>query len=270
MTQKLLLFAVLALALACTKSSESKKAEKLPEGTDVVREYFSNGKVKTEIRAINGLRQGPTRNYDRDGMLLSEVNYVDNMKDGMATNYYAKTGKVNSTLVYKKGIKEGDENYYYENGQVYRISPYVAGKIDGVQKLFYDDGKPLAEVPYKQGYAGKGTREFRKDGSVITDYPDIYVKKELHLKDANKVLLIISLTNNKSQVKFYTGELLDGKYLHENLLTLATQGGTTQIDFNIPPGATIRKTIHLVANYKSPLQNPVVLTKTYQLEATNN
>jgi len=270
MTKNLLLFAAMALAFACAKSPEAKKAEELPAGADVVREYFSNGKVKTEITAINGLRQGPTRNYDRNGLLLSEVNYVDNLKEGMATNYYAKTGKINSTLVYKKGIKEGDENYYYENGQVYRVSPYVAGKIDGMQKLYYEDGKPMAEVPYKQGFVGKGTREFKPDGSVITDYPSIYVQKELHLKDANKVLLIISLTNNESQVKFYNGELLDGKYLHDNQLLLATQNGTTQIDFNIPPGATIRKTLHLVANYRSPLQNPVILTKTYQLEATNN
>lgn len=270
MSKNLILWAFILLVPACGTESQKKADEKLPEGTDVVREYFSNGKVKSEITAINGLREGPTRNYDREGRLLSEVTYVNNKKEGRATNYYSKTGKVNSTLEYKAGIKQGDERYYYENGQVYRISPYINGLIDGTQKLYYEGGQLLAEVPYKEGYAGMGTREYKIDGSLVTDYPEITVTKENHMKDANKVLLIIRLSNRDTRVKFYSGELLNGRYLHKDILHLATQEGTTQIDFNIAPGSTISKTLHLVANFRSPRGNPVILKKTYSFQASND
>lgn len=270
MTKNILFFAMALLLFACGQKSENKKTEEIPAGTDVIREYFSNGKLKSEVTAVKGMRQGPTRNYDRDGLLLSEVNYVDNKKEGTATNYYSKTGKVNSTLIYKNGIKEGDETYYYESGRIYRISPYVNGKIEGLQKFFYEGGQLQAEIPYLNGFAGKGTKEYKQDGTLITGYPEIYVQKENHLKDANKVLLIISLTDNDTRVKFYSGDLLDGKYLHKGLLELATQEGSTQIDFNIPPGATIHKTLHLVARYKSPWGNPVILTKTYSFQISNS
>jgi antitoxin component YwqK of YwqJK toxin-antitoxin module len=258
------------LAAACGKDSQQQIREEIPEGTDVVKEYFSNGKVKTEITAINGLREGPTRNYDREGRLLSEVNYTNNQKEGMATNYYAETGKISSTLEYKAGIKQGDERYYYENGQVYRISPYVNGLIEGIQKLYYENGKPLAEVPYKGGFAGTGAKEYMPDGSLVTDYPEITIRKENHMKDANKILLIIYLSNRDSRVKFYSGDLLDGKFLHKDILQLATQEGMTQIDFNIAPGSTIRKTIHLVASYKSPRRSPIILTKSYSFQVSND
>lgn len=266
----MLLWACVLLVPACGNESQQRAGEEIPEGTDVVREYFSNGKVKTEITAINGLREGPTRNYDREGRLLSEVNYINNQKEGLATNYYAKTGKVNSTLEYKGGIKQGDERYYYENGQVYRISPYVNGLIEGIQKLYYEEGKPLAEVPYKEGFAGSGTKEYKPDGSLVTGYPEITVRKENHMKDANKILLIIYLSNRDTRVKFYSGDLLGGKYLHKGLLQLATQDGMTQIDFNIAPGSTLSKTIHLAASYKSPRQNPIILTRTYSFQVSND
>ena len=88
------LFIVLALTLlvfSCGKTEQNgKKTETKSKDESVVKEYYSNGKDKTEISAKGQLRHGPTRNYDRNGLLLSEVNYTDNIMDGMATNYYVK------------------------------------------------------------------------------------------------------------------------------------------------------------------------------------
>ncbi len=266
------LFIALALFLlvfSCGKTEQS--GSKTGKSTDdsVVREYHSNGKIKTEISAKGQLRHGLTRNYDRNGLLLSEVNFDNNVMDGMATNYYAKTGKVNSTLIYKKGIKEGDEIWYYESGKPYRVSPYIQGKIEGTQKHYYEDGKLQAEVTYKNGFAGTGLKEYKPDGSLITDYPTITIRREDHLKNANKIILLISLSNNKSTVKFYKGSLLEGKFLHNKLLTLATREGSTEMDFNVAPGTMIRQDIVITANYKTPMGNPYLITKRYTVEASN-
>jgi antitoxin component YwqK of YwqJK toxin-antitoxin module len=262
--------AITLLVLSCGKTDQNvKKIEKKSKDDSVLKEYYSNGKIRTEISAKGQLRQGPTRNYDRNGLLLSEVNYDNNILDGMATNYYAKSGKINSTFIYKKGIKEGDEIWYYESGKPYRVSPYINGKIEGIQKHYYEDGKLQAEVTYKNGLAGAGLKEYKPDGSLINDYPTIIIRKEDHLKNANKIILIISLSNDKSSVKFYKGALLDGKYLHKDLFSMATQEGRAEMDYNVTPGTMIRKDIVISANYKTPMGNPYVITKRYRVEAAN-
>ncbi len=266
-----LVTALAVLVFSCGKPVQNeKKTETKSKDNSFVKEYYSNGKIKTEISAKGQLRHGTTKNYDRTGLLLSEVNYVDNILHGQATNYYAKTGKINSTFFYVNGIKEGDETWFYESGKPYRISPYIKGKIEGIQKHYYEDGKLQAEVSYKNGYAGMGLREYKPDGSLITGYPTISIQKEDHLKNANKIILIISLSNNSNRVKLLKGSLLDGKYLHEDMLTLAIQDGKAAMGYNVTPGTMITKDIVISASYKTPMGNPYVITRRYRVEAANH
>jgi antitoxin component YwqK of YwqJK toxin-antitoxin module len=268
---KNLFFIVGLLLLAlCSCKKNADNIVNPDSDTTVIKEYFSDGTIKTEISAIGELRQGWTRNYDRTGRLLSEVYYVNNVREGVARNYYAKTGKLNSTITYKNGIKSGDEIWYYETGKKYRVSPFVDGKIEGIQKLYYESGQIMAEVPYKAGYPGVGLREYKSDGTLIKDYPQLVIRREDHLKDANKILLFISLSDEVSDLKFYKGLLAEGKFLHKNLLVLASHGGTSQIDYNIPPGALVSQKTVLTASFKTRRGNPLVLSKTYSLQVTNN
>ena len=271
-SQIFFVFICFLLYCSCSKpAAEPEVTDSAVAGTGmvVIKEYHSNGKVKTEIAAVGQLRNGPTRNYDREGRLLSEVNYIDNVKEGLATNYYANTGKVNSTLEFKNGIKEGNEIWYYESGKEYRISPFVTGKIEGVQKLFYENGQLMAEIPYKEGFPGEGLKEYNKDGSVIKGYPRLMVRQKDHLADANKVLLVISVSDESTDVKFYKGNLGEGKFINAKLLLLATQGGKTQIDFNIPPGSMLNQTVVISAVIKTRFGNPYVSHKTVNLSIMN-
>lgn len=264
-------FIVGLLYLIVTSCGKPDKQE--PEtGSNVfiVKEYYSTGKIKSEISAVGDLRQGITKNYDQQGRLLSEVNYVNNVREGTAINYYAETGKVNSTLVYKNGIKEGDEIWYYESGNKYRVSPYLQGKLDGLQIVYYESGKIMAEIPYKAGFAGLGLKEYNEDGTLVTDYPKLIIQRKDYLTEANKIMLHISLSNNSEQVKFYKGSLTEGKYLNAQLLLLATQNGTTQIDFNIPPGAMLNQSVVITASFKTAFGNPNTISRTYKLQVVNN
>jgi hypothetical protein len=262
-----IIYALSVLAFSCHKSVKEETTTK--NGVTVIKEYFSTGVVKTEISARGQLRHGPTRNYDMKGRLLSEVNYVDNIMEGTATNYYVKTGKINSTLEYKHGIKEGNETWYYESGKVYRLSPYINGKIEGIQKLYYESGQLMAEVPYKNGFAGKGLREFKSDGSLITEYPKLIIRREDHMKDANKILILVSLSSDAKQLKFYKGSLLEGVYLHKDLLQLASQGGSTRFDYNIPPGQQMSQKMVISVSFKTPLGNTCVISRSYNVQAAN-
>jgi antitoxin component YwqK of YwqJK toxin-antitoxin module len=236
----------------------------------VLKEYFSNGKIKTETAAKGNLRHGLTRNFDREGHLLSQVSYVNNIKDGMATNFYPISGKVNSTLVYKNGIKEGDEIWYYESGKPYRVTPYIQGYAEGMQKYYYEDGKLKAEVPWKKGKPGTGLKEYNKDGSIITDYPQLIIRQKDYIRQANKVILTIEMSDAKADAKFYRGSLTEGKFLSDKLLELAKQNGISQIDYNVPPGSTISEKVIITANFKTRFGYPMILSKTFLVNAVNN
>lgn len=258
------------LVILCSCGKTSKADVRRESDTTVVREYFSNGKVKSEIAAIGELRQGWTRNYDMQGRLLSEVYYVNNIREGTARNYYAASGKLNSTLEFENGIKQGNETWYYENGQAYRVSPFVKGEIEGIQKFYFENGQIMAEVPYKAGFPGVGLKEYHKDGTLIQDYPRLEIRREDHLKDANKVMLFIRLSDNSEGVKFYKGSLNEGKYLNKQVLILATQHGKTEIDFNISPGTAVNTKFFIIANYKTRYGNPLIISRSYTLQVVNN
>jgi len=261
--------AIFLLTLFCSCNKEKHESSGIKSDTIVIKEYFSTGKVKTEISAIGELRQGWTRNFDMEGRLLSEVYYINNIREGTARNYYAASGKLNSTLEYKNGIKQGNETWYYESGKPYRVSPFVNGVIEGIQKLYYEDGKLLAEVPFKNGFPGTGLKEYRKNGNLVQDYPKLDIRREDHLHDANKVILYIKLSDGSEEVKFFKGALDEGKYLSKDLLSLATQHGSSRIDYNIRPGTAISQKVTIIAQYKTRYGNPLILSKTYNLQVVN-
>jgi hypothetical protein len=275
-------FALLILALlafACStpdkqaKTTEDKKAKNdtVVDSTTVrvLKEYFSNGKVKTEITAKGTLRHGLTRNYDRNGILLSEVNFVNNIREGMAKNFYP-SGKMNSSMIYVNGIKEGDEIWYYESEKPFRVNPFVKGKIHGMQLYFHEDGKRKAELPFKEVFPGVGLKEYKNDDSLIDDYPSLVISQKNHMVDANKVILDISLSEPDVQVKFYRGKLTDGKYLNDDLLELATQNGFTRVDFNVAPGSAINQTVVITASIKTKRGTTLILSRNFKVNAVNN
>ncbi len=272
-------FLLFAVIFSCGRADKSGVAAGKTKKNDtvvdtsvvrVIKEYFSNGKVKTEVSAKGNLRHGLTKNYDRDGHILSQVNYVNNTRDGMATNFYPLSGKVNSTLVYKKGIKEGDEIWYYESGQEYRVTPYIQGKANGIQKYYYEDGKLKAELPIKDGNPGIGLKEYKQDGKLITGYPSLIIRQKDYIGNANKVIVSIEMSEPYSKVKFYRGQLDNGKYITDNLFELAMQNGIAQVDFNVPPGSSLNQKIVITANYKTPFGNPLIMSKTFAVSAVNN
>jgi antitoxin component YwqK of YwqJK toxin-antitoxin module len=262
-------FIVLTALIAFSCSSTDSKNRNAESDDNIVKEYYGNGILKTEISVKDSLRDGPTKNYDNQGRLLSEVNYINNVKEGTVTNYYAESGKVSSVFEYRAGVKQGDEIWYYENGKEYRITPYVDGKMNGVQKYYYETGELMAEVPYYNNWPGKGLKEYNKDGSLVTGYPTIAISKEDHLANANSVLLKFSLSDKSTDVVFYRGKLYQGIYLSDELSTMATQNGMTQISFNLPKGARVDQNVDIVANYKTKYGIPCILTTTYRLQIYN-
>jgi len=260
----IILIVAWTLVAGCKSSGKSED----PSGPHLVKEYYDNGRIRSEISAVGTLRHGITKNYDRSGNLAGEVMYVNNMKHGWATNYYA-SGRVHSKIMYQDAKKDGDEIWYYESGKVFRLSPYTKGKLNGVQKGYYEDGSLKFEMPYKNGDPGTGLKEYSKTGKLITNYPVIVIKEVNHLAMNNMYILKLSLSNQSGKVQFYRGELEEGKYLTRKVMSMISENGVAEYVVSVAPGAMAIEKLNFVASVKTPMGNPCILQKRFNLAVKN-
>ncbi len=244
------------------ENSKTKGADSLE--VRIVREYFDNGRIKSEIEARGRLRHGITKNYSKTGKLLSEINFVNNNKEGPAINYYP-SGKIHTRLMYKNGVKDGESIWYYESGKVFRINPFKNGKLNGTQKFFYENGKIMAEVPYKNGQPGIGLKEYNESGELLNNYPIIRFEEDYQLYEHQSLILKVSLSNQSGRVKYYFDNLVDGKFLDEKSTSVPARGGVVRREFRILPGTVRKEKINVVAVYTTNYGLPYVTQKTYHL-----
>ena len=234
------------------------------KGIRIVREYYNDGKLKSEISMKDNTKHGITRKYNKQNKMISSVNYADNKKEGVATNYYP-SGKVHSTITYMQDRKNGQEVWYYENGRPFRENPFVDDKINGMQKFYYENGKIKAEVPFKNNFPGIGLKEYTEEGILMKKYPAIKIDEINHIALADKFILNISLTNSARRVKFYIGKLDEGKYMNDNLYEILNRGGVATLTYDVPLGYVKMETINIVAKYTTRAGVPYITQKSYNL-----
>ena len=127
-------------------------------GIDVTKEYYSNGKLKSETRdwesdKITHTWKHTAKEYYPNGNLasegstihLSDHGHVEFFQDGIAKEYYPNGG-IKIDAKYDKGT--GVEKEYFPDGKLKRETPYKAGKKEGIEKTYYMDGSPKKETPY--------------------------------------------------------------------------------------------------------------------------
>ena len=73
---------------------------------------------------MDGLR----KEYYPDGKLKSEINYRQAVRDGMYRLYY-DNGKLQASGNYRDGLKEGTWQMYNENGMLTAEETYMQGKL---------------------------------------------------------------------------------------------------------------------------------------------
>ena len=259
-----LLISLLSCNLIQQKKENKETSSADKEDIRIVREYFDNGRIKSEIEAKGTLRHGITKNYSKTGILLSEVNFVNNKKEGPAVNYYA-SGKVHTRLMYKNGVKDGESIWYYESGKVFRINPFKNDKLNGTQKFYFENGKVMAEVPYMNGQPGIGLKEYSESGELLKNYPVIQFEEDDQIYLHQSITLKVSLSNKSSRVKFYIGNLLDGKFLDAKSIAIPVKGGVARKEYKVMPDSKKNERINAIAVYTTNYGLPYVTQRTYNL-----
>jgi TonB family protein len=93
----------------------------------VVKTYFPNGKIQSEITYINKIREGSAKFYYDNGNLRQEFSYINGKVDGLVKEYY-ESGKLKLTYNIENGKKEGRVSMFKEDGTFLTDIPYESGK----------------------------------------------------------------------------------------------------------------------------------------------
>jgi antitoxin component YwqK of YwqJK toxin-antitoxin module len=272
-THYLVILATLAfpaiLAVSCSGGKKEDTTASLPDGIRVVKEYYKNGRLKSETQAMGKLRHGESREYRKDGTLENLIIYENNRKHGPARNYYADGKTVKTEIQYVNGFKNGQAKWYYPDGKIYRITPYENGKIHGIRTTFYENGNKQAEIPYKSGQPGIGLKEYNSDGTPRNSNVKIIFSEQDRISMDNSFRLSISLSSGNRSAEFYRGKLTEGKYWNVELSAIPTENGVGVMEFYIPKGTFKMETINIVAREKTSLNNYRILQGEYHLALEN-
>ena len=112
------------------------------------KEYYLNGKFKSDAFFIDGLLQGKSIGYYENGNLEYEENYKDGKLEGLVKNYY-ENGQLKTELNYKNGQLDGLARAYHENGQLHIEENYKDGKLEGESTNYDENGNLTSKAIYK-------------------------------------------------------------------------------------------------------------------------
>jgi hypothetical protein len=248
-TNAFFILIVLMFASCNTMTSESSAADDSlsmsvpgdPKDANIRRTYYPDGKIHKEIVTNNGTKSGISKEYYKNGQVFQEVNYVANLREGIARRYF-------------------------DTGVLSQETPYKNDKMHGIQKKYRRSGKLMAEIPYFEGHLCVGIKEYTTEGVVKVRYPDIEITPINTVQKDNSFILEISMSDNSKGVDYYTGELVDGKYIKEEMNSIFdTKGGVARIHYTIPKGDSRNETINIIAKVKTAQSNYYITQKSYRL-----
>ena len=262
-------FALLALTASCSQGRQDKSRETRDPGIRVVKEYYPDGRLKSETEALGKLRQGTSKEYRKDGTLENMIHYENNRKHGPAYNYYSDGKTVKVEIQYQNGYKHGETRWYYPDGKIYRVTPFVNGKILGLRVTYYENGNLQAEIPYMDSQPGIGLKEYNPDGSPREHKVRIVFREQDRVSMDNTFTLYMTLSDGSRNVEFFSGMLTNGKYWNEQLVPVTTENGTGKMEFYIARGTFKMQTLNIVAREKTKLGNYLIVQKEYHLAVEN-
>jgi antitoxin component YwqK of YwqJK toxin-antitoxin module len=144
------------------------------EAGEIERAFlYKNGAVIGEgLIKEDGNRDGPWRDYYPDGKIRSEGKY-DNGKQVGEWRYYFENGKTEQSGKFNKsGKTDGTWKWYYDNGQLRREENFRAGVKDGMSTEFDENGNTILEGEYVNGSEEGPWFELTGDVCIRGNYRD--------------------------------------------------------------------------------------------------
>ena len=174
----------------------------------IIKPYENSRNVtEYEIPVLKGtkIRQGVQKRYYLHGSLYSEIPYVQAKREGLAKTYYP-AALDNTPTIWKE-------------------QSYKNNELNGICHRYHRDGKLQAEYEYKDGFPAVGLKEYSTSGKPIK-LPALILSKS---NTGVYYYVTAQMSDNKKSADYFIGDLIEGKYLPENLKGLQVKNGVGEI-----------------------------------------
>jgi len=143
--------------------------------------YGESGDLKKEIQYKNGMKHGVVKIYNDSCVLVREESYVRDTLNGVNREYYSIGGKLNRTIPFKRGIKDGVAYELSKAGLIITMTTYQHGFIKKKEKInrkdtkgkqgnwreFYADSSLFRDMRYKNDVLNGYYKEYDRSGKLI-------------------------------------------------------------------------------------------------------
>jgi hypothetical protein len=204
------------------------------------------------------LKPGEKVVYSKSGKLHYIVESKDGKANGRVREYHSE-GYLYMDAMFKEDHRNGKCTHYYKNGKPFSISYFKNGAKDSIETKFNTKGEVIALVPYKNDKVQPGLKEFRNDGSELTDNTNLQIKAVNNLATGGKYYLVVELTQQWKNVKFYAAPHSDP----DSREVLKMSGNKGILEVPVSSSEFILEDIFIDAEYKTRMGNTRRLQKRY-------
>ncbi|MBK9291945.1 MAG: toxin-antitoxin system YwqK family antitoxin [Bacteroidetes bacterium] len=140
------------------------------EGNITTSYIFKQGILQAEgILDASGLRQGFWKEFYPNGTIKSQGNYTNNLRTGPWEFYYPDGAIEQKGSYNNEGQPDGRWVWFYNNGELWREENYRQGKRDGLMTEYSPEGEVIAQGEYlddlREGFWRIKTGRFTEEGN---------------------------------------------------------------------------------------------------------
>lgn len=138
----------------------------LNSAQQVIKEYYPNGNVKSEITFSDSIRNGEARFYYENGNIKEERNYVNGRVDGLV-KYYNEDGIIQEMIYLENGKREGPSTVFDEKGDYLKDIYFAEGKRIVEEEPVITETQVAANDQKETEEAASIKREPKKNNSSL-------------------------------------------------------------------------------------------------------
>jgi len=137
------------------------------------------GKYTVEIQFMDGIKNGFVKQF-QNNILIEEGTFKDNLLEG-EFKIFDLNGNLESTTVYKNGLKNGEKRIYWETGELGHIYHYSQDQLIDTSYSYYRSGKKLARSIHHDGFGN--SEEINYLDSTRTNFMSGYMRNGKSVDD---------------------------------------------------------------------------------------
>jgi antitoxin component YwqK of YwqJK toxin-antitoxin module len=230
--------------------------------------YYISGKKKAEGQYKAGRLNGYYHRFQENGTIISKEYYREGKHDSL-NEYFRSDGSLEFSKMYKDGLENGELKSFYPNGNLYQDYNYTSGKKEGLQRVFYPNKQLKWKDIFLYGHSTGEFVSFKENGENINLGYSIISKEKDEIKLAHKFTYSFKLDKPAKEIKFYGGQIVNGKRDYRTITPLKKKGDWYIFTITLDKGTVVMARSFIIAYFKTKEGKDATLVKDVTIALTN-